>query len=260
MIYTKEEIEQSKEACILVSKTLGILAKEVKEGVTGLKLDKIAYEYIKDNGGEPAFLGLYDFPNTLCISPNSQVVHGIPSNEIIKNGDIISIDCGVKKNGFCGDQAYTFEVGEVEESIKKLLKVTKECLYIGINKFVEGNKTGDVGYGIQYHAEINGFGVVRELCGHGVGKTIHEEPQIPNYGLRNKGEKIKNGMIVAIEPMINLGSAKIQQMKDGWTIHTKDRKPSAHYEHNIAIVNGSPEILTTFDFIYEALGINNRDN
>ncbi len=239
----------------LVSKTLGLLAKEVKPGVTTLYLDKMAEEFIRDHGGEPGFLGLYDFPNTLCMSPNAQVVHGIPNKTPLEEGDIISIDCGVLMNGYYGDHAYTFEVGEVKDETKELLKITKESLYEGIREFKIGNRVGDVGYAIQSYVENHGYGVVRELVGHGLGKKMHEDPQMPNYGKRGQGKKFKNGMVVAIEPMINLGTHKIQQLKDGWTILTKDRKPSAHFEHDVALVDGKPKLLSTFKYVYDALGI-----
>ena len=250
-----EEIELIRDSALLVSKTLGLLANEIKEGVTTLMLDKIAEEFIRDNNAIPGFLGLYDFPNTLCTSPNSQVVHGIPNNEPLKNGDIISIDCGVLKNNFYGDHAYTFSVGEVSDEIKRLLKVSKESLYLGIKEFKSGNRVGDVGYAIQNHCEKNGYGVVRELVGHGIGKIMHEKPEMPNYGRKGTGKKFQEGMVVAIEPMINLKSHKIIQHNDGWTITTKDNLPSVHFEHNIAIINGQPEILSTFKYIYDSLNI-----
>lgn len=252
---TAEEIELMRESALLVSKTLGMLAKEVKPGVTTLQLDALAEEFIRDHDAIPGFLGLYDFPNTLCVSPNAQVVHGIPNNTPLKSGDIISIDCGVKKNGFYGDHAYTFEVGEVDEATKKLLQVTKESLYEGIRQFKTNNRVGDVGFAIQNYCENHGYGVVRELVGHGLGKEMHEDPEMPNYGRRGRGKKFIEGMVVAIEPMINLGTHKIKQLKDGWTILTQDGKPSAHFEHDVALVNGKPELLSTFAYVYEALGI-----
>ena len=254
-----EEIELIRESALLVSKTLGLIAKEIKEGVTTLSLDKIAEEFIRDNNAIPGFLGLYDFPNTLCTSPNSQVVHGIPNNDPLKNGDIISIDCGVLKNNFYGDHAYTFSVGEVSDEINRLLSISKESLYLGINEFSSGNRVGDVGFAIQNHCEKNGYGVVRELVGHGIGKIMHEKPEMPNYGRKGTGKKLSEGMVVAIEPMINMKSHKIIQHNDGWTITTKDELPSAHFEHNIAIINGKPEILSTFDYIYESLNINSNE-
>tara|TARA_R110002049_G_scaffold205202_3_gene375720 strand:- start:1203 stop:2018 length:816 start_codon:yes stop_codon:yes gene_type:complete len=254
-IKTLEEIEIMRESALIVSKTLGEIAKEVKPGVTTLKLDKIAEEFIRDNGGIPGFLGLYDFPNTLCMSPNEQVVHGIPNKTQLVEGDIISIDCGVLKNGYYGDHAYTFEVGEVHPETKKLLEITKQSLYVGIRQFKAGNRVGDVGFAIQQFCEAEGYGVVRELVGHGLGKQMHEGPEMPNYGKRGRGKKFTEGMVVAIEPMINQGTRKIVQHNDGWTITTLDNKPSAHFEHDVAIVNGKPQLLSTFDYIYEALGI-----
>jgi len=254
-IKTLEEIELMRESALVVSKTLGILAKEVKPGVTTLQLDKIAEDFIRSEGAIPGFLGLYDFPNTLCMSPNAQVVHGFPTNEPLVEGDIISIDCGAFKNGFYGDHAYTFEVGEIASETKKLLDVTKQSLYEGIRELKAGNRVGDVGFAIQHYAEKHGYGVVRELVGHGLGRKMHEDPEMPNYGKRGRGKKFVNGMVVAIEPMINMGTHQINQLKDGWTILTRDGKPSAHFEHDVAIVNGKPELLSTFNYIYEALGI-----
>ncbi len=252
---TKEEIELMRESALVVSKTLGMIAKEVKPGVTSLYLDKLAEEYIRDQGAIPGFLGLYDFPNTLCMSPNAQVVHGIPNDTPLQEGDIISIDCGAIKNGFYGDHAYTFAVGEIAPEIEKLLKITKESLYVGIRELKIGKRSGDVGYAIQKYCEGHGYGVVRELVGHGLGRTMHEDPEMPNYGSRGRGKKFIEGMTVAIEPMINLGTRRIEQLNDGWTILTADRKASAHFEHDVAIVDGKPELLSTFAYIYEALGI-----
>jgi len=250
---TREEIELMRESALLVSKTLGMVAEHIEPGVTTLYLDKLAEEFIRDNGGIPGFLGLYDFPNTLCMSPNAQVVHGIPTDKPLENGDIISVDCGVKMNGFYGDHAYTFEVGEVAPAVKQLLEVTKKSLYLGIEQCVVGNRIGDIGHAIQTYTESFGYGVVRELVGHGLGRTMHEEPQVPNYGRRGRGKMLKNGLVLAIEPMINMGTAKINQLSDGWTILTKDGKPSAHFEHDVAIVDGKPDILSTFDYIDAAL-------
>ncbi|RTE52680.1 type I methionyl aminopeptidase [Arenibacter aquaticus] len=254
-IKSLEEIELMRESALIVSKTLGMLASEVKPGVTTLQLDALAETFIRDHGAEPGFLGLYDFPNSLCMSPNSQVVHGIPNDTPMEEGDIISIDCGALKNGFYGDHAYTFEVGEVSPEIKKLLQVTKESLYVGIREFKVGNRVGDVGYAIQKFTESHGYGVVRELVGHGLGREMHEDPEMPNYGKRGRGKKFVEGMVVAIEPMTNMGTHRIKQLKDGWTILTADGQPSAHFEHDVAIVDGKPEILSTFAYIYEALGI-----
>ncbi len=254
-IKTSEEIELMRESALIVSKTLGMLASEIRPGVTSLQLDTMAETFIRDHGAEPGFLGMYDFPNSLNMSPNAQVVHGIPNDEPLKDGDIISVDCGSFKNGYYGDHAYTFEVGEVAEETKKLLRVTKEALYIGIREFKEGNRVGDVAYAIQNHCESHGYGVVRELVGHGLGQKLHESPEMPNYGRRGRGKKFIEGMVVAIEPMINMGTRRIKQLKDGWTILTADGKPSAHFEHDVAIVDGKPELLSTFQYIYDALGI-----
>ncbi|MBV1888020.1 MAG: type I methionyl aminopeptidase, partial [Urechidicola sp.] len=252
---SKEEIELMREAALVVSKTLGMLASEVKPGVTTLYLDKLAEEFIRDHKAIPGFLGLYDFPNTLCMSPNAQVVHGIPNDKPLQEGDIISIDCGAIKNEYYGDHAYTFAVGEIKPEVEKLLKITKESLYVGIRELKVGKRVGDVGFAIQQYCEAQGYGVVRELVGHGLGKTMHEDPEMPNYGRRGRGKKFVEGMTVAIEPMINMGTKRIEQLEDGWTILTKDRKPSAHFEHDVAIVNGKPELLSTFAYIYKALGI-----
>ena len=255
VLKTLEEIELMRESALIVSKTLGMLASEIKPGVSTLKLDGLAETFLRDHKAEPGFLGLYDFPNTLCMSPNSQVVHGIPSKEPLKEGDIISIDCGALKNGFYGDHAYTFSVGEIDPSVEKLLKVTKASLYKGIDKFREGNRIGDMAYAIQHYCEKEGYGVVRELVGHGLGKIMHEGPEVPNYGKRGQGKKFQEGMVLAIEPMINGGTHRIKQLKDGWTILTADGKASAHFEHDVALIDGKPELLSTFQYIYEALGI-----
>ncbi len=261
MIITKsrEEIELMRESALIVSKTLGMLASEIKPGITTLYLDKLAEDFIRDHGAEPGFLGMYDFPNTLCMSPNAQVVHGIPNDTPLKEGDIISIDCGAKKNGFYGDHAYTFEIGEVSPEVKKLLEVTKESLYLGIAQFKSGNRVGDVGYAIQNYTESHGYGVVRELVGHGLGRTMHEAPEMPNYGKRGRGKKFVEGMVVAIEPMINMGTKRIKQLPDGWTILTADGKPSAHFEHDVALVDGKPELLSTFKYIYDSLNIKTKE-
>ncbi|MGE0562449.1 MAG: type I methionyl aminopeptidase [Flavobacteriales bacterium] len=254
---TEEEIELIRESSLLVGKTLAEVAKIIKPGVTTLELDKIAEEFIRDNHAVPGFLGMYDFPNTLCTSLNAAVVHGIPNNKPLKDGDIISVDCGVLKNGFYGDVAYTFEVGNVSEEIKKLLQVTKECLNKAIDAAVAGNRIGDIGYAVQSHAEENGFGVVRELVGHGLGKDLHEAPEVPNYGKRGTGLMLKEGMVIAIEPMINMGVRNVIQDKDGWTIITKDGRPSAHFEHDVAVRKGKAEVLSSHKFIEEVL--NNKN-
>jgi methionyl aminopeptidase len=255
----KEEIELMRESALVVSRTLGEVAKMIRPGVTPLELDRIAEEYIRDQGAIPGFLGLYDFPNTLCTSVNEMVVHGIPNNRPLEEGDVISVDCGAILNGFYGDHAYTFEVGEVSPEVRRLLKVTKECLYIGIEQMIPGNRLGDLGWAIQKHAEKNGYGVVRELVGHGIGREMHEEPQVPNYGRRGRGKKLENGMVLAVEPMINMGTHRVRQLKDGWSIITGDKKPSAHFEHDIAIWDGKPMILSTFDYVYDALGLEITD-
>ena len=250
---TPAEIDIMREAAQIVSRTLGLIASEVKPGVTPLYLDKIAEEYIRSQNAIPGFLGLYDFPNTLCISINEQVVHGIPTDRVLKEGDIISVDCGALYEGFYGDHAYTFEVGEVAPKIKKLLEVTKECLDLGVAETKAGNRIEDIGFAIQQHAEKHGYGVVRELVGHGLGRTMHEDPQVPNYGRRGRGKKIQEGLVIAIEPMINMGTANVKTLEDEWTIVTADGRPSAHFEHDVAVVNGKPEVLSTFKYIEEAL-------
>ncbi len=259
ILKNREEIELMREAALSVSKTLGIIAKEIKPGVTSLYLDKIAEEYIRDNGGVPAFKGYghkkNPFPATLCMSLNASVVHGIPNNKPLEEGDIISVDCGVVKNGFYGDHAYTFGVGEIKPEVQKLLDVTKECLYIGIEQVKSGNRIGDISYAIQQHAEKHGYGVVRELCGHGLGRNLHEEPEVPNFGKRGDGPKLRDGMVIAIEPMINMGKRTIKFLNDGWTVLTSDGLPSAHFEHDVALIDGKPEILSTFKYVEEALGI-----
>jgi methionyl aminopeptidase len=222
-------------------------------GVTTLELDKIAEDFIRSNGAVPGFLGYGGFPNTLCISVNDQVVHGIPSNYALKEGDIVSVDCGVLQNGYYGDSAYTFCVGKVDEKVKKLLEITKESLSLGIDSAQHGNRIGDIGFAIQQHCQKAGFSVVRKLVGHGVGKNLHEDPEVPNFGKKGQGVLLKEGMVIAIEPMINMGNRDVVQEKDGWTIRTIDRKPSAHFEHTIAIRKGKAEILSTFDYIEEVL-------
>jgi methionyl aminopeptidase len=250
---TEEEIELIRKSSLLVGKTLAEVAKIIKPGVTSLDLDKVAEEFIRDNGAIPGFLGMYDFPNTLCTSANEAVVHGIPNNIPLKDGDIISVDCGVLMNGFYGDVAYTFEVGEVKPEIKKLLEVTKECLKRAIEQAVVGNRIGDIGFAVQNHAEENGYGVVRELVGHGLGRDLHEEPQVPNYGKRGNGLQLKEGMVIAIEPMINLGKRNVKEHEDGSTIVTVDGLVSAHFEHDVAIRKGKAEILSTHEYVEEVL-------
>ena len=250
-----EEIKLMYESAQLVSKTLGLLAKEIKPGINSLDLDKLAEEFIRDNGGIPGFLGMYDFPNTLCVSPNFEVVHGIPNKKPLENGDIISIDCGVLKNGFYGDHAYTFKVGDVSSEVQKLLDIALASLYIGIKEFKKGKRVGDISNAIQFYNETNGYGVVRELVGHGLGRSLHESPEVPNFGKKGNGKKFEDGMVLAIEPMINMGTEKVNFLNDGWTVETADKLPSVHFEHDVAMINGKPILLSTFDFIYESLGI-----
>lgn len=252
-IKSKEEIELIRHSAQIVSKTLGMIAEEIKPGMTTLQLDKLAEDFIRDHGGEPGFLGLYGFPNSLCISVNEVVVHGIPNDKPIKEGDIVSVDCGVLKNGYYGDHAYTFMIGEVKEDVRQLVKVTKESLYLGIDQMQSRNRIGDISNAIQTHAEKYGYGVVRELTGHGLGKKMHEDPSVPNYGKKRRGKLMRSGYVLAIEPMINLGTKEIIQLDDGWTIITADKKPSAHFEHDIAIVGAKPEILSTFEYIENSL-------
>lgn len=254
-IYYKslEEIELIRESSLLVSKTLAEVAKVIKPGVTTIALDKLAHEFINDHGAVPAFLNYGGFPNSLCISPNEQVVHGIPGGYVIQDGDLISVDCGVLMNNFYGDSAYTFAIGEISEEQKKLIEVTQESLLLGIEKAVVGMRIGDVGYAVQRCAEDNGFGVVRELVGHGVGVKLHEKPEVPNYGKRGSGIKLEEGMVIAIEPMINAGTAAVKFWSDGWTVTTKDNKPSAHFEHTVAVKKGKADVLSTFSFIEEVL-------
>lgn len=253
---TPEEIEKLRAAALVVSRTLGMLAKEVKPGVKPVDLDRMAEEYIISQGAKPGFKGLYGCPSTLLISKNETVVHGLPTDIPLQEGDVVSIDCGSVLDGYYGDHAYTFEVGAVDPKVKKLLDVTKESLYLGIAEFKAGNRVGDIGFAIQKHAESHGYGVVRDLVGHGLGTKLHEDPQVPNYGKRGSGKALKNGMVLAIEPMITMGTFRVKQLSDGWTINTADGLPAAHFEHDVAMVDGKPEILSTFDYIYEALGIN----
>ena len=227
MIFIKndEEISLLKESNQLVGKTLGELSKHIRPGISTLALDKIGEDFIRSHGAVPGFLNYGGFPNSLCISINDEVVHGIPSERELQEGDVVSIDCGVLKNGFYGDSAYTFEVGEVREDVRKLLRVTLEGLYKGIENAIPGKRIGDIGSAVQEHCETNGFSVVREMVGHGVGRHLHEDPQVPNYGRRGSGVKLKEGMVIAIEPMINLGKKAIVQLEDGWTIKTRDGLP-----------------------------------
>ena len=250
---TEEEIELIRESSLLVGKTLAEVAKRVAPGVTPLELESLAEEFIRDHGGVPGFKGYNSFPNTLCTSINSQVVHGIPSNNPLKDGDIISDDCGVLKNEFYGDVAYTFEVGEISPEVEALLETTKECLRAGIEAAKAGKRIGDIGAAVQAVAEKNGYGVVRELVGHGLGRNLHEAPEVPNYGRRGNGMRLKEGLVLAIEPMINLGKRNVKQAEDGWTIVTADGLPSAHFEHDVVIRKNGAEVLSTHELVEEVL-------
>lgn len=257
---TEDEIELLRQSNILVGKTLAEVAKLIKPGVTTGELDRVAEAFIRDNGAIPTFKGYPNqygdpFPGSLCTSVNDEIVHGIPGDKVIlREGDIVSVDCGTYMNGFCGDSAYTFCVGEVDEDVRNLLKVTKEALYIGIENAVQGKRIGDIGYAIQQHCEANSYGVVREFVGHGIGKEMHEDPQVPNYGRRGYGSVMKKGLCIAIEPMITQGDRRIAMEKDGWTVRTKDRKYAAHFEHTVVVNAGKADILSTFKFIEAALG------
>ena len=250
---SEDEIDLIRESSLLVAKTHAEISVLIKPGVTTLQLDKIAEEFIRDNGGVPAFKGYSGFPNTLCASLNEQVVHGIPNDNPLNEGDIISMDCGVVMDGYYGDSAYTYEVGEVSKEVKDLLIRTKESLYLGIQQAISGNRIGDIGFAIQKHVEQFRYGVVREMVGHGVGENLHEEPQVPNYGKRGRGIKLNEGMVIAIEPMINMGSREIKQLSDGWTIITADKKYSAHFEHTIVVRKGKAEVLSSFEEIEKRL-------
>ncbi len=243
----REEIAIMRESCLLVGGAHAEAVKIMKAGITSMKLNNIVEEFIKDNGGTPSFKNYNGFPYATCISMNEAVVHGFPSNELIRDGDIISLDIGVYKNGFHGDSAYTYAVGEISAEVKQLLKVTKESLYIGIEKARQGNRVGDIANAIQEYTEKKyGYGVVRELVGHGLGRKLHEDPQVPNYGKKGTGAKLKEGMVLAIEPMINLGVKDVIHLDDGWTVLTKDHKISAHFEHDVCITKGEPDILSSF--------------
>lgn len=255
MLYLKtdEEVGLLKESNMLVSRTLAEIAALIRPGITTLYLDNVAETFIRDNGGTPAFKGYGGFPGTLCTSVNDEVVHGIPSDYILKEGDIISIDCGVILNGWYGDSAYTFAVGEIDGEIRRLLVYTKESLEEGVKEAVAGKRVGDISFAVQNKAESGGYSVVRELVGHGLGKRLHEPPEIPNYGKRGTGPKMEKGLVICIEPMINLGRKETIQMRDGWTIKTADGKPSAHFEYAVAVDKGRADVLTTFKFIEEVL-------
>jgi methionyl aminopeptidase len=257
---TSEEVELLRQSNLLVSKTLAEVAKLIKPGVTTLALDKVAEQFIRDHGAVPAFLGYRGFPRTLCTSVNSEVVHGIPSDLVVKDGDIVSIDCGVLLNGYYGDSAYTFPIGTIAPATMNLLQTTYESLLKGIEQAVEGNRIGDIGNAVQSWCEKAGYGVVREMVGHGIGRKLHEEPEVPNYGKRGSGVKLKAGMAICIEPMINMGSRHIRQEDDGWTIRTIDNKPSAHYELSLVVAKGKADVLSNFRYIEEVVDIFNNKN
>ena len=253
-IKSEEEIELLRESNLLVGMTLGEIAKHIRPGITTLELDRIAEEFIRSHGAVPGFLNYDGYPYTLCISLNEVVVHGLPSEKcILKEGDIVSVDCGTLKNGFYGDSAYTFEVGKVSDEIHELLETTKESLYKGIEKAVAGMRVGDIGYAVQSYCEARGYAVVRELVGHGVGRDMHEEPPIPNYGRRGQGVLLKEGMVIAIEPMIARGERYVYLDDDGWSVRTRDGKPCAHFEHTIAIRKGKADILSSFEYVERVL-------
>ena len=251
---TDEEIELMRDSNLLLGKTLAEVAKVIVPGVTTKQLDQIAYEYICDNGGIPSCLGYDGFPATLCTSVNEQVVHGIPSDDVVlKEGDIVSVDTCVLKNGFHSDSAYTFPVGDISEEVRCLLNTTKKSLFEGIAQAVAGNRLGDIGYAVQTYCEAQGYSVVREFVGHGIGRDMHEQPEVPNYGRKGNGIVLKEGMVLAIEPMICMGRRNLIMANDGWTTRTADRKPAAHYELSVAVRKGKTDILSTFDFIQEVL-------
>ena len=256
MIYLKtpEEIEAMKPAADLISRTMGEVAKWIEPGVTTRKLDTVAREYIMDNGGKPACLGYGGFPATLCVEVNETIVHGFPSSYALREGDIVGIDTVVEKGGFMADMCYTFAVGHIAPEVMALCRTTKESLYVGIEACRPGHRIGDIANAIQTYCERRNYSVVREMCGHGIGRDMHEDPEVPNYGRRGIGPVIRNGMVICIEPMINMGSRNIVIERDGWTCRTRDRKPSAHYEHTVAVLDGETHKLTTFDYIREALG------
>lgn len=249
MIYykTKEEVELIRESCLLVSAALTEVAKRLKPGMTTLQVDAIAEEYIRAHNAVPSFKNYKGFPYACCISVNDAIVHGFPTDIPLKDGDIVSVDTGAYKNGYHGDSAYTFAIGKIGEDVKKLLRVTKESLYKGIEKALPGNRVGDIAFAVQQHTErLHNYGVVRELVGHGLGKSLHEDPQVPNYGKRGSGAKLQEGLVIAIEPMINMGKKDVEYDEDGWTIRTKDGKPAAHYEHTICVKRGQADILSSF--------------
>jgi methionyl aminopeptidase len=257
LIKTEEEIELIRESSLLVGKTLAEVARLIRPGIKTIELDQVAETYIRDNNAIPGFKGYNGFPFTLCVSVNEHVVHGFPSEATLKEGDIVSVDCGVLKNGYYGDSAYTFAVGKLDEEVMLLVERTKKSLYLGIEKAIAGNRVGDIGSAIQSYVESFGYSVVRDLVGHGLGKGLHEKPEVPNFGKRGTGPGLREGMVIAIEPMINMGTRQVIQERDGWTFRTVDRKPSAHFEHDVVIRKGKAEILSTFDYIEEVLNSKN---
>lgn len=257
---TEQEVELIRTSSLLVGKTLAEVARYLKPGVKTIELDKVAETFIRDHKAVPGFKGYRGYPATLCISVNDEVVHGIPGQREIKEGDIVSIDCGVLMNGYYGDSAYTFGIGQVKDPILKLMRITRESLYKGISKALAGNRVGDIGSEIQQYVEGFGFSVVRVLVGHGLGKNLHEEPEIPNFGQKGEGMMLREGMVICIEPMINYGKKGVVQEKDGWTIRTKDRLPSAHYEHALVIRKNQPDILSSFIEIEEVIQHINKDH
>lgn len=259
-VYLKsdEEVELLREANLLIGRTLAELARNIRPGVTTRQLDVLAETFIRDNGAIPVFKGFPnpygdDFPASICTSVNEQVIHGIPDDRPLQEGDIVSIDCGTKLNGFCGDSCYTFAVGEVSEEVRLLLKTTKEALYKGIEQAVAGRRIGDISYAVQQHCESRGYGVVREFVGHGVGHEMHEDPQVPNFGRRGNGVQLRDGLCIAIEPMITLGAKEVFLQSDRWGIVTRDKKPAAHYEHSVCVRKGKADILSSFDEIESVL-------
>ena len=248
-----DEINAIRKSSLLVGKALAEIAKIVEPGVTTLQLDRVAESFIRDHGAYPGFLGYHDFPNSICASVNQAVVHGIPNAQPLKEGDIVSIDIGVLWEGFWGDSAFTFAVGQISNDLQKLLDATRMCLELGVEQAAIGKRIGDIGYAVQNYAETNGYGVVRELVGHGVGIQLHEAPEVPNYGRRGQGLVMTEGLVIAIEPMINLGTKNVRQLKDGWTIETQDGKPSAHFEHTVAVGKRGAEKLSSFEEIDAAL-------
>ncbi|MDR0437517.1 MAG: type I methionyl aminopeptidase [Bacteroidales bacterium] len=251
--YNDTEVEKIRESSLLVGKTLAEIAKHIKPGVKTIELDRIAEQFIRDHGATPEFKGYRGYQHALCISVNDVVIHGIPNEYELKDGDIVAVDCGVRKNGFVGDSAYTFAVGNVSEEAKHLMKTTRECLELGIAEAFAGNRVGDIGFAIQQHAEKNGYNIVREFCGHGVGRKLHEKPDVMNFGRRGDGKQLKNGTVIAIEPMVNQGVRNVTLDKDGWTVRTADRKLSAHYEHTIVARQGKAEVLSSFEEIEKIL-------